>query len=300
MDRAFENINEKVDYEWDLKNNTETNHNTGATIDYKNKTVEWLMSSLNKSTDKAKWYKRFLSKIAEVNPKIKKAILISIIPIMIGSIGGNTVDDITHEVCVDGSVENNIIANIIAKYPDMDKEKKILANKLKKASDTEEEKIDDKSFDAFIKNVAFRESSGRWDVSNSGGFMGLYQIGKESLRDASQRTKDPDLKDLHKKITKKKFDNDPNIFSVELQTKVFKQLLKNNRHYLRRYKKYIGQTIGGIKITESGLLGAAHLVGNGGIKKFLRSGGKKDDTDGNGTKCSEYLKLFSDYEIDLS
>jgi hypothetical protein len=130
--------------------------------------------------------------------------------------------------------------------------------------------------------------------------MGLYQIGKESLRDASQRTKDPDLKDLHKKITKKKFDNDPNIFSVELQTKVFKQLLKNNRHYLRRYKKYIGQTIGGIKITESGLVGAAHLVGNGGIKKFLRSGGKKDDTDGNGTKCSEYLKLFSDYEIDLS
>jgi hypothetical protein len=33
--------------------------------------------------------------------------------------------------------------------------------------------------------------------------------------------------------------------------------------------KYVGQTIDGIEITESGLISAAHLKGVGALKKFL-------------------------------
>tara|TARA_R110000772_G_scaffold9601_2_gene31417 strand:+ start:1987 stop:2892 length:906 start_codon:yes stop_codon:yes gene_type:complete len=301
MEEAFEsimdiNINENADYEWDFKNDKPKGDLNVRKTDHSNKTVEWLKDSLDKSGDKSKWYKQFLSKISKVNPKIKKAIITVMLPIVIGSIGLNTTDDISQEECVEGSAESDLISNLISNYTNESGEKKELFDKIT----PEKESIEDKSFDKFIKDVAFRESSGRWDISNDGGFMGLYQIGKESLRDASHRTKDPELKKLHKTITKDKFDKDPNIFPVELQTKVFKQLLKNNKHYLRRYYKYIGKTIGGIHVTESGLLGAAHLVGNGGVKKFLRSGGKNDDTDGNGTKCSEYLKLFSNYKLDLS
>jgi len=40
------------------------------------------------------------------------------------------------------------------------------------------------------------------------------------------------------------------------------------------------------------------LVGQGMVKRFLRSGGKVDPTDGLGTKCSTYLKEFGGYDID--
>jgi len=308
MNKAFEtimdnsnNINEDVDYEWDFKNDKPKGDLNVKKTDHRNKTVEWLKDSLDKSSDKTTWYKQFLSKIPKVNPKIKKTIITAMIPIIIGSIGLSATDNISQEVCVEGTDESNLISNLISNYPDHIDDKKELSNKIQQKIASEKAEVEgNKSFDKFIEDVAFRESSGRWDVSNDGGFMGLYQIGRESLKDASQRSKDPELKGLHKKITKEEFDKNPNIFPVELQTKVFKQLLKNNNHYLRRYRKYIGKTIGGIKVTESGLLGAAHLVGNGGVKKFLRSGGKTDEVDGNGTKCSEYLKKFSGYNLDLS
>tara|TARA_R110000772_G_scaffold81439_1_gene173194 strand:- start:4266 stop:5111 length:846 start_codon:yes stop_codon:yes gene_type:complete len=281
MDKSLENysMNESHDYEWDFKNN-KTKGEFVKKTNTENNTVEWLKTSLEKAKNKVDWYRRLLTKISSLNPKLKKIILLSIIPLLIGLISNSDIDDIAKE----GGVEYSLIHNIINNNKDINKTKS---------------KIKNKSFSKFIKDVAFRESSGRWNVSNDGGYMGLYQIGRTALKDVDQRTKDPELKELHKKISKKKFDNDPNIFPAKLQTKVFKQLLRNNKHYLRNFYKYIGQNIGGIEITESGLLGGSHLVGHRGVKKFLRSGGKKDDKDGNGVKCSEYLKLFSNYEIDL-
>ena len=41
-------------------------------------------------------------------------------------------------------------------------------------------------------------------------------------------------------------------------------LCKNLKHY--KLQRYIGETIGGIKITESGVIGAAHLKGFGSAK----------------------------------
>ena len=75
-------------------------------------------------------------------------------------------------------------------------------------------------------------------------------------------------------------------------------LLKKNRHTLRReISKYVGDTINGIYITESGILAAAHLAGAGNVKKFFRRG--YEFKDGNGTKMTSYMIMFADYDLKL-
>jgi hypothetical protein len=77
--------------------------------------------------------------------------------------------------------------------------------------------------------------------------------------------------------------------------------------------QYVGTTINGITITESGLIGGYHLVGRGytlkktkkrktakripGLDDYLKSNGKIDPTDANKTHISEYIKLFNDYDV---
>ena len=64
-----------------------------------------------------------------------------------------------------------------------------------------------------------------------------------------------------------------------------------------RLDKYVGKTIKGIYITESGLIAGAHLLGVGNVKKFLKSNGRKIPRDGYGTPITEYLSRFSGYDI---
>ena len=60
---------------------------------------------------------------------------------------------------------------------------------------------------------------------------------------------------------------------------------------------YIGKTINGVKITESGLLAGAHLLGAGGLSAYLKSDGKAKAIDRSGTHVSKYLEQFADYDI---
>jgi hypothetical protein len=50
-------------------------------------------------------------------------------------------------------------------------------------------------------------------------------------------------------------------------------------------------------ITESGILAAAHLGGQGSVKRYFKNG--KVFKDGNGTKITSYMNKFSGYEIKL-
>ena len=75
-------------------------------------------------------------------------------------------------------------------------------------------------------------------------------------------------------------------------------LLQKNKHTLRReIKNYVGQTINGIYITESGILAAAHLGGASNVKKFFRKG--YEFKDGNGTKMTSYMVRFAGYNLNL-
>ena len=71
-----------------------------------------------------------------------------------------------------------------------------------------------------------------------------------------------------------------------------------NKWILRRdIKNSVGKTINGIKITESGILAAAHLSGAGNVKKFLRSNGAQRFSDAYGATIQSYMKRFSGYDV---
>lgn len=60
--------------------------------------------------------------------------------------------------------------------------------------------------------------------------------------------------------------------------------------------QHIGQTIGGIPITASGLLAGAHLRGADAVQQFIDSGGAVDPQDPYGTPVSQYLSHFGGYQ----
>jgi hypothetical protein len=135
--------------------------------------------------------------------------------------------------------------------------------------------------DKFLDAIGMRESSNRYDVVNGWGYMGKYQFGRKTL------------KALGYDVSKKEFLNSP-----YLQEKAMLDLLHHNRKILKTYIEYWdGKTIHGKRITESGILAAAHLAGPGNVKKFFRKGAEFKD--GNGTKMTSYLTQFSGYKLNL-
>ena len=137
------------------------------------------------------------------------------------------------------------------------------------------------NLNSFLDDLGYRESSNRYDVVNQYGYMGKYQFGSRTL------------KGLGYDISRTEFLNSPDI-----QEEAIIKLLKANKKILRRQiNKYDGQLVNGILVTESGLLAAAHLVGPGSVKKWVRNG--KMFEDGNGIKLTEYIETFNGYQLDI-
>lgn len=140
-----------------------------------------------------------------------------------------------------------------------------------------------KPYDEFVKAVGMRESSGRWCVQK-GQFLGYFQLGESAFKDIGVNIKE---------IGKKNYLNNP-----KLQKKCFRKWMDVNKKYMKDViKEWDGKEINGIKVTESGILMGAHLVGQGNAKKFFNSNGNIIPKDGNGTPITEYIKMFSGYQI---
>lgn len=137
-----------------------------------------------------------------------------------------------------------------------------------------------KCFVDFKERLAFRESQCDYGIVNTLGYMGKYQFGKSTLNFLG-------IKDT------KKFLKDP-----ALQEKAFVKLLAYNKYVLQRdLKRYVGKRVGGVWITESGVLAAAHLGGAGAVQAFLRSNGTTNFSDAYGTSITEYMKQFAAYDV---
>ncbi|MGB1269572.1 MAG: hypothetical protein ACPG45_07515 [Flavobacteriaceae bacterium] len=137
-----------------------------------------------------------------------------------------------------------------------------------------------KSFIGFKEAVGFKESQGKYHVVNTLGYMGKYQFGKGTLR-------------LIGVYNTWDFMSDPSI-----QEKAFEANLSRNKWVLRRdIKRFVGKTISGVKVTESGILAAAHLGGPGNVKKFLRSYGRDTFSDAYGSSVRYYMKKFAGFDV---
>jgi hypothetical protein len=134
-------------------------------------------------------------------------------------------------------------------------------------------------FIGFKEAVAFKESQGKYHKINSLGYMGKYQFGIETLQTIGIQ------------------DSAAFMNSPRLQEKAFVTLLSKNKWELKdEIEKYSGRIISGVKITESGILAAAHLGGAGSVKRFLKSNGVKKCKDNYGTSVKTYMKDFGGYE----
>ena len=139
-----------------------------------------------------------------------------------------------------------------------------------------------KDHSKFLHDIGFRESSNNYHAVNQFGYLGKYQFGRKTLDGLG-----------YKDVTNRQF-----LENHSIQEEAMYALLNHNRRVLRRQiSKYVGQTIAGVYITESGLLAAAHLAGPGNVKKFLRKG--YEFKDGNGTKMTSYMVKFSNYKLEF-
>ena len=134
----------------------------------------------------------------------------------------------------------------------------------------------------FLDEVGFRESSNNYKAVNQFGYLGKYQFGRKTLNAIG-----------FEDVSNYEFLSNP-----EIQEEAMLVLLQKNKHTLRReIKKYVGETVNGIYITESGILAAAHLGGAGNVRKFFKKG--YEFKDGNGTKMTSYMIRFADYNLNL-
>lgn len=137
-----------------------------------------------------------------------------------------------------------------------------------------------KTYIGFKQALAARESNGLYRIVNSFGYIGKYQFGRLALRSIGI------------------FDSDEFLNDPLLQEKAFDALVAKNKWILRNeIKTFDGRRIDGIKITESGILAAAHLGGAGSVRKYLKSNGTNSFRDGFGTSIKTYLKKFSGFDV---
>ena len=136
-----------------------------------------------------------------------------------------------------------------------------------------------KFFIGFKEAVAFKESQGKYKKINTLGYMGKYQFGLETLKTIGIQ------------------DSLSFLNSPKLQEKAFVALLSKNKWELKdEIEKFSGKIISGVKVTESGILAAAHLGGAGSVKRFLNSNGAKKCKDNYGSSVKTYMREFGGYE----
>ena len=123
---------------------------------------------------------------------------------------------------------------------------------------------------------------GIYNIINSYGYIGKYQFAPNSLSAIGVT----DIEGFRK--------------NAKLQEEAFLAYTARNKWLLRNYiDKYEGKVINGVKVTESGVLAAAHLAGAGNVKKYLRTKGSHQVNDAFGTTLQLYLKRFSGYDTSI-
>ncbi|HYD30425.1 MAG TPA: hypothetical protein VEB64_06145 [Azospirillaceae bacterium] len=159
-----------------------------------------------------------------------------------------------------------------------------------------------------LKALAQRESGNRPGAVNRYGYLGLYQMGEAALIDAGFYTRDGTSKNdwigswtataRRLRVTSK-----PTFLaSRAAQTEAVTRFWQAQWRYIVHFDldDWVGRTVGSIRLTASGLLGGAHLVGVGGLRRWLQSAAGGGSTDGNGVSARTYVALFNDYQTPFS
>ena len=191
----------------------------------------------------------------------------------------------------------------VAKSVELNNQNKILINNGEEKGDST----------AFLIALGEQESGGEknpYFCKNKFGYVGRYQMGEQAMAEMGiyKKKADPNTKSVN-------YNNDwtgffvKNKYGIEnlwdYRTSPEKQDLLQADYKKKEWititkmglNKYVGKIINGTTITESGMLAGSHLVGVGGLKKYLISNGTNDVKDGTGTRISYYIKKFEGYNV---
>jgi Ca2+-binding RTX toxin-like protein len=152
----------------------------------------------------------------------------------------------------------------------------------------------------FLDALGERESGGDYGVVNAYGYLGKYQFGELALIDVGYYKDDAtDANDWKSGYWTGKNGIDSKadfLADGAAQEQAIRAYMKLQWVYLGETERFAGQTIGGLKVTESGLLAGAHLLGAGSVTAFLEGGGVAAPSDAYGTSITEYMTLFAGYD----
>lgn len=134
---------------------------------------------------------------------------------------------------------------------------------------------------------------------NPWGFSGFYQFGTGALKDAGayEPSAGEDLKKNQwtgtivlpsgKRLSHAEFNADP---EAQKEAWDMHQARLGTEIDRRGLNRYIGQTIGGVPITEDSIRAMMHIGGAHGAQLFLTTGGAYNPADANGTTLSAYAQ----------
>jgi len=149
----------------------------------------------------------------------------------------------------------------------------------------------------FAETLAKRESSCDYGVVNQFGYLGKYQFGLARLTDFGLCARRVGTKGWHNAAFewREPFSKELFLTSQALQEEIFNRHLNDHKKWLlKKYKWLLDKELHGTRVTLSGALAVLHLVGRGGWQQWVSG---KTVQDGNGTKATEYLQLFANYQI---
>jgi Protein of unknown function (DUF3262)/Transglycosylase SLT domain len=146
----------------------------------------------------------------------------------------------------------------------------------------------------YLRAIAQRESAQNPNAVNQFGYLGLYQMGCPALRDTGYMNANCQWTGRDGITTNQQFLANPNVQTAAIN--LYNQLQWG---YIRNLglDRFVGQTVGGIPVTQSGLIAGAHLVGVGNLQNWLNSGGASVPRDGNGVPITQYVSQFCGYNI---
>src|SRR5262245_54692433 len=108
------------------------------------------------------------------------------------------------------------------------------------------------NFDAYAAALRKRESSGNYTVVNGRGYTGAYQFGKPALVDAGFMDRSGNWTGHARSYGVNSWDDFK--ATPAAQDAAFQNLTEQNWKYLKNHFHYVGQTIGGVPVTVSGML----------------------------------------------
>jgi integrating conjugative element protein (TIGR03758 family) len=154
----------------------------------------------------------------------------------------------------------------------------------------------------YLGRLARMESGNNAGARNDYGYLGLYQMGEPALAEAGYYRPDGTAKnDWRGSWTGKDGVRNMADFlsrpSVQTQAVTAYSAAQWSQIKNLNLDGYLGQTVGGVLITPSGLLAGAHLVGVGGLRRFLSSSGTASVRDGNGTSIATYLSALGGFDV---